>query len=81
MIGPKQSKRQVNVDKDESGIYKARTNNRHHAHTVADDRNMYVDMPADYKKPNQVIHVNVILLVFILFSIIIWFFNLFYSIN
>jgi hypothetical protein len=61
VIGPKQSRRQVNVDKDEGGIYKAQQPNGHRtgrgADTVPDDRHMFVDMPADYRKPNQVIHV------------------------
>jgi hypothetical protein len=50
----------VNVDKDEGGIYKAWPGQQQHhqnAATVADDRHMVVDMPADYRKPNQVIHV------------------------
>lgn len=56
-----QNGNKVNVDKDESGFYKARQNNDH-AKTVPDNHNMYVDMPADYKKTKQVVHVCLIIL-------------------
>jgi hypothetical protein len=49
----------LNVDKDESGFYKARQPvNNNNSNTIPDNRNMYVDMPVDYKKSNQVIHVR-----------------------
>ena len=48
----------TNVDKDESGFYKARQNNGYDARTVPDNRNMYVDMPVDFKRSNQVDRVN-----------------------
>jgi hypothetical protein len=66
---PNNRNRNLNVDKDESGFYKARQAD-HNAHdrTVPDNHDMYVDMPVDYKKSKQVIHVRgVITLLFLFF--------------
>lgn len=46
--------KKLNVDKDESGIYKARNNNHDNAKTIDDGHNMYVDLPVDYRKANEV---------------------------
>lgn len=48
----------VNVDKDDNGLYKAR-NHSNNADTIEDNPNMYVDMPVDYKKTEQVDDVRV----------------------
>ncbi len=49
----------LNVDKDEGGIYKANARrNNEHVGTVEDGHDMYVDMPVDYKKTDQVVHVS-----------------------
>ena len=45
----------MNVDKDDNGLYKARNyNNNNNADTIDDNPNMYVDMPVDYKRTEQV---------------------------
>jgi hypothetical protein len=50
--------RQLNVDKDDGGIYKARNNNSNNARTIQDSRDMYVDKPIDYRRADRVIEVN-----------------------
>lgn len=60
VVGPKTNKinpNKLNVDKDESGIYKARNYNNENAKTIDDGHDMFVDMPVDFKKANRVIHV------------------------
>lgn len=44
----------VNVDKDENGIYKAIPNRSGNADEIEEAPNMYVDMPVDYKKTEQI---------------------------
>ncbi len=50
----KQEARKLNVDKDESGIYKARNNNHDNAKTIEDNHNMYVDIPVNFRKAEEV---------------------------
>ena len=60
VVGPKTKNpnpNRLNVDKDESGIYKARHSSYDTAKTVDDGHDMFVDMPVDFKKANRVIHV------------------------
>ena len=53
------SRNKVDVDKDESGIFKARNNNRDsHAKTIPDSHDMYVDKPVDYRNAKPVTQVN-----------------------
>lgn len=50
--------RQLNVDQDESGIYKAKPSSYDNAKTVPDNRQMYTDLPVDYKRANEVHNVS-----------------------
>jgi hypothetical protein len=48
----------VDVDRDESGIFKARNNNRdNNAKTIPDSHDMYIDKPVDYRNAKPVIQV------------------------
>ena len=47
----------TNVDNNDNGFFKANRNNDF-ADTIEDNPNMYVDMPVDFKKTEQIIDVN-----------------------
>ncbi|CAF0856314.1 unnamed protein product [Brachionus calyciflorus] len=65
VIGPKPNRQNQNsqksnnsrldLDRDEGGIFKAKNKNPNNAKTIQDSKDMYVDMPVDYRKPREII--------------------------
>ncbi len=63
----KQEARKLNVDKDESGIYKARKNNYDNARTIEDNHNLNLDIPVNFRKAEEV--KEEVLIIFWLFNL------------
>ena len=54
-----QPSKPLNVDRDDGGIYKAKnTNHYNDAKIIPDNKNMYTDMPVDYKRTDVVHNVS-----------------------
>ena len=64
VIGPrgnrgsqKSNNSRLDLDRDDGGVFKAKQKNNNNAKTIQDSKDMYIDMPVDYRKPKEIIDV------------------------